>query len=467
MRTPWPQLEQIPLDPTADDWRALTARVTDFLYEELSSLGQNSVLQTNTSTPDSAPDLESYLRQLFTPGFNAAHPGFMGYIPGGGLVSSALADWIIKTINRYGTAEFAAPKLANLEYEVLQTFARWVGYNDGFAGVLTTGGSLANFTALVTARRAMLPEQFLQGVIYCSDQTHHSVMKAANLAGFSSRNLRIVESDAFYRIRLDQLRETIAADRAKGMTPFLLVGSAGTTNTGAVDPIPAMAQIAAAEHLWFHVDAAYGGAFLLTKRGQRLLSGIDEADSVTLDPHKGLFLPYGTGGILVKDKARLIEAHELRGDYLPDLDYDRAHLDPFSLSVELSREHRGLKVALPLMLHGEAAFSAALDEKLDLANFAHQALLASDRFEVLNAPELSTFAFRLKHAVADQANRALMERVNAAGLVYLSGTLLDDRFALRVSILSHRTHKSEVVALLNELERHASVLEKNGVEALR
>ena len=455
MGTPWPQFEQIPLDPTVDEWRVLTARVTEFLAEELGSLGHESVLQTAFGVTSPPADLESYLKALFTPGFNTAHPGFMGYIPGGGLVSSALADWIIKTINRYGTAEFAAPALAQLEFEVIQTFARWVGYGDGFAGVLTTGGSLANFTALVAARRAMLPENFLDGVIYCSDQTHHSIMKAANLAGFSRRNVRIIESDEAYRIRLESLRATIAADRATGMTPFLIVGSAGTTNTGAVDPLAGLAEIASVEHLWLHVDAAYGGAFLLTERGRALCSSIHEADSVTLDPHKGLFLPYGTGGVLVKDKACLIQAHELRGDYLPDLDYERAHLDPFSLSVELSREHRGLKVALPLILHGEAAFAAALNEKLDLARLAYEGLKASVYFEVLNVPELSTFAFRLKNTADDGANKALMESINAAGLVYLSGTVLEGRFALRVSILSHRTHKPEVVALLQELERLA------------
>ncbi|NKB99247.1 MAG: decarboxylase [Pseudomonadales bacterium] len=458
----WPKLQRLALDPSVEQWAELTGTIQDFLQEELDLLGTQAVLQTEDAPPR-AEDLQTFLKSLFSSGFNAAHPGFMAYIPGGGLVTSALADWIVKTMNRYGTAHFAAPRLADLEFQVVETFARWIGYGPGFAGVLTTGGSLANFTALVTARRARLPENFLLGILYCSDQTHHSVMKAANLAGFSARNIRIVASDADFRIDTAALKRQIAADRSDGLTPFFLVGSAGTTNTGSVDPMSELALIAQAEGLWYHVDAAYGGAFLLTDRGQKQLAGIAEADSVTLDPHKGLFLPYGTGGILVKDRDSLIEAHELRGEYMPDLDRSRAHLDPFSLSVELSREHRGLKVALPLMLHGEDAFSEALDEKLDLAQYAFDEMSNCSHFQLLNKPDLSTFAFRLvsKTGTTDDSeglNRHFLDEINSAGKVYLSGTVLDGEFAVRISILSHRTHREQIVTLLEELDRAASCL---------
>ena len=147
----------------------------------------------------------------------------------------------------------------------------------------------------------------------------------------------MIASNSNFQLDIEALKEQIEQDLDSEMTPFLVVGSAGTTNTGSIDPLPEMAALAQTHNLWFHVDAAYGGAFLLTQRGRERLAGIAEADSVTLDPHKGLFLPYGTGGILVRDKDRLLEAHEMRGDYMPDLDRERAHLDPFSLSVELSR----------------------------------------------------------------------------------------------------------------------------------
>ena len=456
----WPEQGILSLDPGVEEWRSLTAEIEKFLGDQLASLGSGSTLSSNDESmpmgdAGAVQDLGAYLSALFDSGFDTAHPAFMAYIPGGGLVTSALADWVVKTMNRYGTARFASPRLVDLENRVIRTFADWVGYGERAAGVLTTGGSLANFTALVTARRAMLPEDFLNGVIYCSDQTHHSIMKSANLAGFSKRNLRVLKSDDGFRMQPQILERAIAEDRAAGMTPFLVVGSAGTTNTGSIDPLPALADICSRDNLWFHVDGAYGGAFVITERGRARLAGIERADSITLDPHKGLFLPYGTGSILVKDRDALIEAHELRGEYMPDVDDEQAHLDPLSLSVELSREHRGLKIALPLMLHGIDAFVAELDEKLDLAQYAHQQLIEISELDVLNVPQLSTVVFRLRAAPEDRErlNRALCENVLAGGRVYLSPTILSGDFALRISILSHRTHRNEVEQAIAELKR--------------
>ncbi len=454
MQTPdWPTFKRIPLDPSEAEWEELTHQIQSVLKEELAALGELPVLDRDAQA-QLLPDmpLEDWLRYLIGNGFNTAHPGFLAFIPGGGLVTSALADWFVKTTNRYGTANFASPLLAQLEYRVIQTFAAWVGYDADAAGVLTTGGSLANFTAVVTARRAKLPENFLDGVLYCSDQTHHSVMKAANLAGFSARNLRILPTDDQFRLLTEPLVQQIVEDREAGLQPFMIIASAGTTNTGSIDPLPELADIADEQDLWFHVDGAYGGAFVITERGAERLQGMSRADSITLDPHKGLFLPYGTGCILVRDKEALISAHEMRGDYMPDLDRDLAHLDPFSLSVELSREHRGLKMALPLMLHGVQAFVDELDEKLDLAAVVHAGLSAIDELEVLNVPELSTVAFRLRDE-SDEVNKALMDAVNEGGRVYLSGTVLRERFALRISILSHRTHAAEIETALGEVQR--------------
>ena len=443
------------LEPTTDEWETLTASVSSIIKEQLLSLDSSSAI--NPEAPKSEHSLENYLHELFSEGFNPAHPGFMAYIPGGGLVTSALADWIIKSLNRYGTAYFAAPKLAELELEVIQTFARWVGFPDDSGGVITTGGSVANFTAVVTARRSRLPENFLKGVIYCSDQVHHSVTKAASLAGFPKRNIRILPSDSDFRLMADTLEPQVEKDQQSGLHPFLVVASAGTTNTGSIDPLEDIGRIAANHGLWYHIDAAYGGAFTLTQRGKTKLSGIELADSITLDPHKSMFLPYGTGSILVKDRLALIEAHEIRGDYMPEFDRSRAHLDPFSLSLELSREHRGLKMWLPLILHGEQSFCDALDEKLDLIQFVANKLADYRQISLLNSPDLTTIAFRLKNA-DDENNKRLLEEVIAGGKVYLSGTTLDGAFALRLSILSHRTHRRHVDDFFIELERSLDVL---------
>ena len=455
-------MSKLPLEPTAVQWRELVETLKDFLESEIDGLPSMPTNLPDTTDPlvqlphpDADPeDLQVWLRALFHSGFNTAHPAFMAYIPGGGLVTAALAEWVIKTMNRYGTAYFAAPLLASLELRVIATFAKWVGFPSDCGGVLTTGGSLANFTAVVTARRAKLPENFLDGVMYCSDQTHHSVMKAANLAGFSSRNIRLIET-LDMRLNVDALRMQIARDRADGLTPFMVVASAGTTNTGVVDPLQAVAEVCHEEDLWCHVDAAYGGFFMLTERGRTHMGGIAQADSITLDPHKGMFLPYGTGCILVKERDALIEAHEMRGDYMPQADRERVHLDPFSLSVELSREHRGLKVWLPLMLHGEDAFRNALNEKLDLAQHVYEALEQMPELDVLAPPTLSVVAFRVNASPDEEEalNRKFLETLNAGQRVYVSPTLLQGRLTQRIAILSHRTHAPQIETLLAEIKR--------------
>src|SRR5436309_11586993 len=295
--------------------------------------------------------------------FNTAGPGYLAYIPGGGLFHTALADLIADAVNRYVGVWAAAPALVQVEANVGRWFCDVVGYPAGALGLLTSGGSLANFTAVVTARRERLPEDFLGGVLYASDQVHHSVQKAAMLAGFPPQNVHAVASDARFRLDLAALRSAIAADRAAGRTPFLVVGTAGTTNTGAVDDLAALADLAGAEGLWLHVDAAYGGFFMLTERGRRVMRGIERCDSVTLDPHKALFLPYGTGCLLVRPGAALRKAHASAAEFLPPMQEDPDLIDFCLYSPELSRDFRGLRVWLPLKMHGMGTFRKYLDEK--------------------------------------------------------------------------------------------------------
>jgi len=388
--------------------------------------------------------------------FNTAGPGYLAYIPGGGLFHTALADLIADAVNRYVGVWAAAPALAQLEANVGRWFCDIVGYPAGALGLLTSGGSLANFMAVVTARRERLPEDFLRGVLYASDQVHHSVQKAAMLAGFPPQNVHAVASDARFRLNLEALRSAIAADRAAGQTPFLVVGNAGTTNTGAVDDLAALAALAGAEGLWLHVDAAYGGFFLLTERGRRIMRGIERADSVTLDPHKGLFLPYGTGALVVRDGGALRRAHGMHADYLPALPEESDLIDFSEVSPELSRPFRGLRVWLPLRMLGLAPFRRALDEKLELAAWAADELRKTSGIEVVAEPELSLLAFRLRRTGLDEPgldalNRRLLERVNARRRVYLTGTVAHGRFLCRICVLSFRTHLDRMRAAVEDI----------------
>ncbi len=403
--------------------------------------------------PESGRPAEELLGLLFDrvipKSFNTAGPGYLAYIPGGGLPHSAVADLIADSVNRYVGVFAAAPGLAQLEANVVRWFCDLAAYPEGARGILTSGGSLATFSALVAARRDRLPEDFLSGTIYASDQTHHAVAKAALLAGFPSGNVREIKSDSLFRIRVDELAAAIASDRDAGRTPFFVVGNAGTTNTGAVDDLRALSELCAREHLWFHVDAAYGGFFLLTSEGRRRMAGIERADSIVLDPHKGLFLPYGTGALLVRDGETLKRAHALSADYMPSMQEDSDLADFNLLSPELSRDFRGLRVWLPLKMHGIGPFRANLEEKLALARFAADELSQMPGIEILAAPQLSIVAFRFRREGLDEPgldrwNRGILERINARKRVYLTGTLLRGRFAIRICVLSFRTHRDRM-----------------------
>jgi aromatic-L-amino-acid/L-tryptophan decarboxylase len=409
--------------------------------------------------PERGTPYEDLLALLFDrvvpKAFNTTGPGYLAYIPGGGLLQTAVADFIGDAVNRYVGVWLAAPGMVQLEANVIRWFCQIVGYPAGASGFLTSGGSLANFGAVVAARHR-LGDDFLRGTIYTSDQAHHSVEKAAALAGFPAAQVRVIASGPQFRIRVAEMESRIAADRRGGFTPCLIVGNAGTTNTGAVDDLDALAEVARRERMWLHVDAAYGGFFLLTERGRRAMPGIARADSITLDPHKALFLPYGTGCLLARDGAALRRAHALTADYLPAMQDADDLTDFCQISPELSRPARGLGVWLPLKLHGAMAFRRALDEKLDLAEWAARELHGLADVEVVAEPQLSTVAFWLRRPGLDadalkRLNHALLERINARQHVHLTGTMLGDRFALRICVVSFRTHMDRMEQCLEDI----------------
>lgn len=407
--------------------------------------------------PDGPTEFAALLelvRAAAAKGLETAGPGYLAYIPGGGLFASAVGDYIARGTNRFVNLAGAAPAFAQLEAGIVRWLCDLFEFPPEAMGLLTSGGSMANFSAIVSARTALLPRDFLAGTLYVSEQSHGSVAKSARLAGFPPERVRVAPCTADLRVDVNALETMVVTDRSNGLQPFFVVANAGTTNTGTVDPIPALADLARRHGLWLHADAAYGGFFWLTERGRARLAGIQAAESITLDPHKGLFLPYGTGALVARDGAQLRAAHSddpAASHYLQDLEIDLGVTTIPNFAdhgPELSRGFRGLGVWLPLHLHGLGAFRAALDEKLDLAAQAHRALAADPRLEVPWEPDLSTVAFRLAGG-DDDDNRRFLRRINDSRRIRLSSTDIGGRFTLRMSILSFRTHADRVAEALD------------------
>jgi len=462
-----------PLELSEDDFRAMVEHATAEIVRHVATLPTQTLHATGggkalarslrEGLPETGADYKELVtrlvRRVVPRSFNTASPGYLAYIPGGGLLHAAVADLVSSAVNRYVGVWVAAPGLAQIESNVVRWFGEIVGYAGDATpgGLLTTGGSMSNLIAIVTARENLLGEDFGKGVIYVSDQAHHSITKAARFAGFRRDQISVVPSDDRFRMDATALAERIEADARGGKTPFMIVANAGTTNTGAIDDLPRIAALAARRQLWLHVDGAYGGFFALTARGKRALAGLERADSVTLDPHKSLFLPYGTGALVVRSAERLRKAHAMEASYMPPMQSDDDFTDFCDLGPELSRGFRGLRVWLPLKMHGAAVFRAALDEKLDLAASACEAVRAMPHVEIVAEPQLSLFAFRVGPSkgvtgkALDALNRRVQKLVNARQRVFLTGTVVRGMFVLRVCVLSFRTHADRMEMFLEDL----------------
>ncbi|HEU4881449.1 MAG TPA: aminotransferase class I/II-fold pyridoxal phosphate-dependent enzyme [Longimicrobium sp.] len=409
--------------------------------------------------------MELLEREAVLPGGNPASPGHLAYIPGGGIYHSALADYLAAVTNKYAGIFFTGPGPVRMENQLVRWAADLVGYPAGAGGSIASGGSLATLTAITTARDAhgLRGADYASAVVYLTSQAHHAVEKALRIAGLGEAPVRMVDIDERFRMRPDALAAAIAADRAAGLRPWLVVAAAGATDTGAVDPLDALADVAQREGCWLHVDAAYGGFFMMTEQGRAVLAGIERSDSVVLDPHKSLFLPWGAGMVLVRDVGALADAHAGTGSYMQDaLRADPGEVSPADVSPELSKPWRALRMWLPLVLLGTAPFRAALEEKLLLARYFYDEAGALG-FEMGPQPDLSIVTFRWAPAGMDLAranavNEAIVEAVRADGRIFLSSTMLDGRFTLRMAALSFRTHRRTIDLALEILSEQLALV---------
>ncbi len=464
-----------PLALDAERMRRMGYAVVDLLVRRIGGLADGPVLQVATRAemaarldeppPAAGRDFEGLLERLdrdvlpFVGHFD--HPRFFGYIPGAGTWPAALGDLIAAATNIDAGAWREAAGPSQLELTVLSWFRDWIGYPAGAAGVLVSGGSAANLTAIACARETIVGPMSPRIVAYASDQTHSSLARAARHLGFRPDQIRVLPIDDRFRIRVDDLAAAIDADASSGRLPFLVIANAGTTSTGAIDDLAAISSLCRDRGLWLHVDGAYGAFAVLTVRGQAALAGLDLADSVTLDPHKWLAMPFEVGCLIVRDGGNLERAFELHPEYLREQVDDQHAVNFADRGLQLTRSSRAIKVWLAIQTFGLDAFREVIDRSLDLTLEAQRRIEADDRLELVTPASLGVLTFRRRGEagdspdVVDRRNERIVAELAAAGDVLLTSTVIGGRYAIRLCILNHTSGRADVE---HALERVASLV---------
>ncbi len=455
--------EGSPLALDAETMRRLGYRTVDMLVERLTAdpgpvvgrIAPQDMLARVAMPPPEEPAgfdeiLEGVERDILPHVARLGHPAYMAFIPGEPTWPGALGDLIASALNLDTCWWLGAAGPTALELTVVGWFRDWIGYPQTASGVLVSGGSAANLTALACARETLIGPMTDDAVLYLSDQTHSSLARGARVLGFRPDQVRVLPTDERMRVRPSALRGAMEADRAAGRRPAVVVANAGTTNSGAVDPLADLARICREQGVWLHVDAAYGGFACLTERGAEALSGIELADSITLDPHKWLYQPIEAGALLVRDGEALRQAFEITPDYLKDVEAVAREVNFSDYGIQLTRTCRALKLWMSIRYFGLAAFRQAIDGCLDLVDHARARVEAEPELELVTEPSLGVLTFRRRPAgVEDEddierINADLIARCETEGHGFVSSTRLLGRYAVRLCILNHSTSRREV-----------------------
>ncbi len=457
------------LEPTIDvrsNWNQNVINYADSFLDSVNDINvyneysEEEIEKINFEINDEPSDINTIIKQvekdIDIPGLNPASGGHLGYIPGGGVFATSLGDYLAAVFNKYSGIYYAGPGAVKLENTLIRWMCKLVGFPDSSLGNLTSGGSIATLIAITTARDAknITSKNITKSVIYLTEQVHHSVNKAVQIAGLDEVIVRYIPIDEKFKMDHIKLKEVVQEDIAAGLNPFLVIASAGTTNTGAIDPIDEIAEIALENNMWLHTDAAYGGFFLLLDSEKHKFKGIEKSDSVTIDPHKGLFLSYGIGAVLMKDVNALNKTHSYQANYMQDLIETPNEPSPADLSPELTKHFRGLRMWIPLQLYGLKSFKAALEEKILLTHYFYKEVQKIG-FEVGSFPDLSVMVYRYvpKTGDADSFNLQIIEEFKKDGRVFLSSTRIKGEVWLRLAVLSFRTRLSTIDLALEILDK--------------
>lgn len=458
------------LEPSATERAGWQASVNALVNEFMDGLGSARTFARPLASPRSPHEpeglqtpgdaLAELKRATLADGILTAGPGHLGFVPGGGLYIGAIADHFAAATNAFCADAFASPASVKAHCEVMRWLLSVVGYGSSAWGDITSGGSHATLTALGVARyaRGLRPRDYAKHCVYLTEHTHHCAHKVLSVLFAEEIVVRTVP---LTRHSMDPaaLARLIEQDRTAGFTPWAVLATAGTTNLGKVDDLAAIADVAHASGVWLHVDAAYGGFFALCPEKAAMFRGLAEADSVVLDPHKGMFLPYGCGAVLIQDGRLLRHAFDHSATYLQDrVVANNALRSPMDYSLELTRPFRSLRLWLALRVHGVETLRSALREKLALADHLAREIESIPRLRLVSPPDLSILAFRVETTGgedADTATRALLERVNRHPEVFLTSTTLDGAFVIRIAVLSFRTHLETAERLLGILREEA------------
>jgi len=495
-------VRQSSLDITDTELNELFAAVNELVREyfiqvaELPLFPQTSagktIEQVGAELPLEAESLEKLLadcRSILAGSRHNGHPRFFGYVASPSTPVGALADLIASALNSNVTSWRSGPAATEIERTVVRWLGSLIGYSDDAHGLLTSGGSMANTTALLIAQRNKAARDVSQTglwnqaapmTIYASEQVHMSIPKAADILGFGREQVRIVDCDDRLRMNVRSLRARLEADRLTGFTPFCVVASAGTVNTGAVDPLREIGDVAREFELWFHVDGAYGAPGNLDPRKRRLFAGLERADSVSLDPHKWLYVPLDAGCLLFRDPVAVRAAFTTgEADYIKVHEEDAGEAFAFwDYGMELSRRFRALKIWMTLRYYGTRRIAAAISDDNSMADYLAESVEQADDFELLAPVELSICCFRylppnlvakLKASPAnekqveselDELNTRIMLTVQRGGQAYVSNVTIRGKFALRACITNFRTTRADIDYTLEIIRQTAKQVEE-------